>query len=148
MCRVDYADDEYQLLEAPHEVTARKEHKCSNCERPIVAHEKYWKGVWVCDMGLQTCKYCAHCKAAAEWLQAICHGYLWGDWQIIEELTEHWDEEPQFRCRSFALLIAAMRRQWEGSNVRDVERLTRAATAHAQREIQAAMDRRKAPVDA
>lgn len=145
MCRVDYCDGEWVLLAEPHSVKARKEHKCSNCNRVIAAAEKYHTGTWIdkeYDSGIQTVKYCEHCLIAADWLQKVCGGFLWGDDQIIEELSEHWEEETQFQCRSFALLIAAMRKKWDGVSIAKAESLTKFATAHALRQIKAASERR------
>ena len=150
MCRIDYCEGEWVTLTDPHEVKARKEHKCSNCERAILPGERYHTGCWIDremdNAGvLVTVKYCAHCRVAAGWLQKVCGGFLWGDWQVTEELDEHWEEEPQFRCRSFAHLIAAMHKKWDGTTLSKAESLTRFATAHAVREIQAAADRGPAP---
>ena len=68
---------------------------------------------------------------AAKWLNKVCNGHLWGWDSISMDLREHWDEETQFRCRSFALLLAAMNRKWEGTTLAKAESLTRFATAHA-----------------
>lgn len=133
MCRLDQADGE--LVTSPHSVKARKAHRCSNCDRSILAGENYHTGTWAYDGSLSVVKYCEHCHLAAAWLDEVCAGYLWGDWQIIEDLAEHWDEEPDFRCRSFALLLAAMRRKWDGTSTAKVRSLTRYATAHALRQI-------------
>jgi hypothetical protein len=146
MCRVDCCDYESECLTAPHQVTARKEHKCINCGGTIAKGESYETRTWVSDGSMFIVKYCARCVIAGRWLNDVCGGYLWGDWQILEDLQEHWDEEPQFRCRSLALLIAAMRRGWKGTTPRKVEGLTRYATAHALREIKRAQERQKALV--
>jgi len=136
MCRVDYDwDEESVMLQAPHEVKARKEHTCSNCQREIDRGEKYWTGTWIYDGSMNTTKYCAHCIAAGEWLKGVCGGFLWGDNQILEELAEHYDEETQFQCEPLQLLIVAMRSRWLDTSVSRVEDLTAAALVHAKAQL-------------
>jgi hypothetical protein len=52
MCMIE--DAEYWTnLAPPHEVTARKDHRCSNCRRVIEKGERYWTGTWLADDGDQ-----------------------------------------------------------------------------------------------
>jgi hypothetical protein len=139
MCMVDYSDCDGRWLQDPHEVTARKDHQCENCNRVINKGERYWTGCWLENgQGPETFHHCAHCIAAAGWLRKVCSGHLWGWDSIAMDLQEHWDEETQFRCRSFALLLAAMRRRWDGTSLAKVESLTKFATAHAVRVMESA----------
>jgi hypothetical protein len=137
MCQIDYAECDGMWLTEPHIVKARKDHRCDNCTRAIKKGEPYNSSVWK-ENGidnLETCRYCEHCMIAADWLDKVCHGHLWGGTCVYEDLNDHWDEEHQFRCRSLALLLAAMRRGWEGTSLAKARSLTRYATAHAMREI-------------
>jgi hypothetical protein len=139
MCMVDYGGTGSWLQE-PHEVRARKDHRCDNCWRQIVKGESHHTGVWKesGEDGLLAFRYCVFCVTAGWWLDRVCGGHLWGGTAISDDLSEHWLEETQFRCRSFALLLAAMGRRWEGTSLKNVQSLTKYATAHALREIEKA----------
>jgi hypothetical protein len=136
MCMIDSAEEYWTNFEPPHEVCARKGHVCSNCHRVIEKGERYWKGTWLADYGIETVKYCPHCQIAAGWLTRVCSGFLWGDEAVAMDLQEHWDEEWVFQCRSLALLLAAMHRKWltkqgDPLSLAKCRSLTTAATAHA-----------------
>jgi hypothetical protein len=141
---IDNSDYSGLWLTPPHEVRARKEHRCQNCRGTIPAGERYTYAVWLdqeYDSGIMTVKCCGRCVLAAEWLNVVCNGHLWGNDCIAEDLQEHWDEEWDFRCRSFALLLSFMGRGWKTKDGRPispakVKSLTTAATAHAVRVMQ------------
>ncbi len=139
MCMIDYSDSNGLWLDPPHEVTARKEHRCQNCRRTIAKGERYWYGKWLDNDGgcIMTIKHCSLCLIAAGWLDKVCNGHLWGDDAILSDLAEHWNEEPAFQCRSFAHLLAGMRSGWAGKTPAQVASLTRYATAHAERQLAA-----------
>jgi hypothetical protein len=65
-------------------------------------------GKWEGDFG--TYRVCAHCRAAGEWLNVACGGWMFGG--IGEELGDHWDEEIQLRSVMLARLILGHRRRW------------------------------------
>jgi hypothetical protein len=109
MCRVQYCD--------PWEVysskirKARKEHECYECSRTICPGETYRYAAGLTEGRWDVFKLCAHCEAAGQWLQVVCHGYLYGG--IGEELREHWEEEPLFRSVGLARLIIGRERAWQ-----------------------------------
>lgn len=110
MCRIDGADD-WDFYAGEVKRKARKEHKCGECRRTIARGESYTYAYGVMDKRSQTYHTCAHCKAAAEWLQVACGGWLFEG--ILEELQEHWDEEYELRSWTLARLIVGMRRKWK-----------------------------------
>lgn len=90
--------------------TARKPHRCSDCQRTIQPGERYEWGKWLYDGVWSGAKQCVHCRAAGVWLHHKCGGYLWTE--ILEELEEHWRDEPSLRTFKLAKLICLMRCRW------------------------------------
>lgn len=111
MCMIEDADYAWTLL-ADETPRARKAHRCDECGRTIRPGETYRKIVGVSPEydGLDKIKQCAHCQAAATWLQEVCGGYLYG--QIREDLEQHWSESPDYRSPTLRALIDGMRRGW------------------------------------
>jgi hypothetical protein len=109
MCRFD--DSEYVQQLGRSTPKARKEHRCAECWRTIGAGETYelFKGIW--DGQFAVYKTCPHCQRAREWLYRECNGYVFTE--VLDELEEHWDEEPLLRSWQLARFIAGMRRQWQ-----------------------------------
>ncbi|MGD9798876.1 MAG: hypothetical protein AB7H43_14475 [Acidimicrobiia bacterium] len=107
MCRIDYADDEGGFWrEEPHEVTARKDHRCGDCGRTIAKGEPYTRGVWLMPgEGHMAVSMCSQCVHAGRWLRKVCGGHFWPG--VIEELQEHWDEEFELRSPGLARLLVA-----------------------------------------
>jgi hypothetical protein len=110
MCRVDYCD-ETALILADETLTAKKEHKCSECRRVIGAGEKYNRERGKCDGSMFTHKTCSHCQVARVWMYRECGGFVYGE--IEEELREHWHESDVYRNRELARLIYGMGRFWK-----------------------------------
>ena len=108
MCSYDYDHPSVYNCE---EVTARKQHTCSECGRHIEPKERYQKvfGVWCNDPN--TFKTCAHCLVGQKWLMAACGGFLHGD--LEDEIYEHADSATvkQEAVYLFRILIG-MRRKW------------------------------------
>lgn len=110
MCRIDYYDGDDLCLHPPTARRARKDHRCDDCGRGIVKGEQYTYGVWLIDGDLMTAKVCEHCVTAGKWLRVVCGGHLWPG--VIEELVEHWDEEPDLRSHGLGRLVSVGRSRW------------------------------------
>lgn len=89
---------------------AAKPHRCCECGRTIAKGEQYTHSVGKMDDRMSTYRQCQHCVVAAHWLQVTCSGWLFEG--ILEELVEHWEEEPDLRSWTLGRLIVGMRRQW------------------------------------
>lgn len=46
---------------------------------------------------------CLQCLTAGRWVTEVCGGYLYST--ACEQLAEHWDEDPVYRCRDLARLV-------------------------------------------
>lgn len=125
MCRVDYGDEEGVWLKEPHLTLATEPVQCCECQRTIDAGEKMTFFTWTYDVDEDgdpkpdakpdySMQFCAHCGAAAVWLDKVCSGHLYGKGQIEEDLQEHWDEEwYPIKTISLGRLIVGMSRQWK-----------------------------------
>jgi hypothetical protein len=109
MCRIDYAEDG-QWLTPPHEVRARKEHRCEDCGRTIAKGEPYNVCSYLSEGDFGTTKMCVHCHAAGRWLRVVCGGHFYPG--VLEELWEHWDEEYDLRSHGLGRLVLWGRRDW------------------------------------
>lgn len=129
MCMIDDAEPcEFYRETRPK---ARKAHRCSSCHRDILPGETYRLQVGKWDGIMDTCKECAHCEAAGEWLIERCNGYPIG--MMLEDLCSHWDEEGVREWRLGRLIVSAQR-QWK----------RRDGTLVPVEEIQAVTDRAEA----
>jgi hypothetical protein len=117
MCRIE--DAEPWSWYNQEQRRAAKEHTCTECRRIITKGETYDYAVGKYDSYISTFKTCQHCTAARAWLTAACGGWLYAG--VLEELQEHWDEEPELRSTMLQRLIAGMQERWEGRVVPDVE---------------------------
>jgi len=72
--------------------TARKEYRCGECPRTIRPGERYdyTVGRLVGEARWETHRTCAHCRAAAGWLEVMCGGWPLGG--LCVELRDHWRE--------------------------------------------------------
>lgn len=121
MCRIEDCDP-WEFFH--NEVRkAAKEHACVECGRTISKGETYTYSVGKMDDRMSSYKQCEHCLAAAQWLQVACGGWLFEG--VLEELREHWDEEPELRSPVLMNLIRGINRKWEGGSapVPDVEKV-------------------------
>lgn len=113
MCRVDGAEQfEVWQQSTP---TARKEHTCCECGRPIHVGETYHRGRGMYESKWFAVAWCRHCDAASAWLRRECGGYLTEG--LLEELVEHWEEDTAFRSVWLARAIAGMRQKWHGGRM-------------------------------
>lgn len=111
MCRVDYADEYMQGLQQKV-VRGRKPYRCCECSRQIEVGERheYYAGAW--EGGVQSFRTCLQCTEARSWLVKECGGFLFTE--VLDELHEHWNDEPSLRSWELARLIAGMRRRSKG----------------------------------
>jgi hypothetical protein len=111
MCRIDYADecDGLWFLE-PGPRRARKAHHCQDCGRTIEPGETYTYGKGLSEGDFFVAKMCEQCVAAGRWLVKVCGGHFWPG--VVEELVEHWEEEPDYRSLGLGRLIVGARRHW------------------------------------
>lgn len=112
MCRIEWADDEGGMWrEELHEARTRKDHRCSDCSRPIEKGETVTRGTWLMPgEGFTTVVMCGQCVAAGKWLRAVCGGHFWPG--VLEELEEHWDEEPDLRSHGLGRLVKVGKARW------------------------------------
>jgi hypothetical protein len=87
---------------------ARKPHKCRECRRFIQKGETYQFLAGLHDHGWEQWRWCAHCDAAAQWMNYVCSGYILGG--LHEELCEHWQDG--FRDIEFGRLISRQKHRW------------------------------------
>ena len=116
MCMVDDCDFVEVLREA--EPTARKAHKCRECNRQIDQGEKHAMAIYRDHDGKPvTYRCCAGRKVAREWLSDQCGGYVYGG--VLDDLQEHLDYDDRnegLDRRRLARLIVGMRRKWTRRN--------------------------------
>lgn len=110
MCRVDYCDD-YVTEMSTSTPRARKEHVCTECRRVVQPGELYERIVMLFEGDMVTAKTCMECVEARKWLDEQCGGFIYG--QVLDELEEHWTDEPVLRSWRLARLIVGMRHKWE-----------------------------------
>lgn len=129
MCMIDGADGTWIELSHGYR-TARKDHRCYECGRTIARGERHEVHVAVDDYGITTCRTCAHCEAAREWLSLVCGGWLYGG--VIEDLYEHTREEPDLCGNWLYRTVAAAERQWKRKDgtLLPVRRLPASTIAH------------------
>lgn len=109
MCRVDYNDGYWQRL-SESRPKSRKDRKCEDCGGLIEKGETYYRVNGVDDYGFSSSVECQRCEAAAKWLTAVCGG--WVLTEVVDELREHWEEEPDLHSLGLGRLVATGRRRW------------------------------------
>lgn len=78
MCMIDLADTPVTMLKSKM-TTARKLHKCAECQRVIESGERYMVERFVSDGRAYTHKTCKHCLVVRDWIMAECGGWIFGD---------------------------------------------------------------------
>jgi ribosomal protein S27AE len=105
MCRIDDCE-RADVYNVEHRV-ARKEHKCGECCRVILAGEPYEHHSIIADGFASEHKVCSHCSVLAEWLRRDCGGTVTGE--LIEDIEEHAQE---YRRADLGQLAACARAKW------------------------------------
>lgn len=108
---IDMADELYRIYRVG-ECAARREYKCDECSRPIPAGECYQRVAGLSYDGWDTWHMCLHCAWASKWLVAQCGGFMHG--AVLEDLEEHWHEDPLLATMDLGRRIVGMRRRWQG----------------------------------
>lgn len=107
MCMADYGDGACIVLHDRHQ-KARKEHKCSECNRTIGMGETYNVQRTVFDGQADSYKTCEHCQVMKSWLQKECGGYLYQG--VYEDIDQHRLEGYGF---GVVRLASGMRARWK-----------------------------------
>lgn len=110
MCRTDGERADAYSVDRP---VARKDHRCEECRRTILAGEPYERHNMVYEHTASTHVICSHCAVLMEWLSIECGGTVMGE--LIEDIEEHAQEYDRADLRELAV---SARAQWswaEGS---------------------------------
>lgn len=124
MCMIDSAEDSDFYSETWRK--ARKEHRCEECRRTIVAGELYKRHAMALDGSVSVFLHCPHCSAAASWLVKHCGGYLCAG--VEDDLFEHWEEHYDGDRMFLGRAIVGMRKKWrrrDGTLMRPLRHLER-----------------------
>jgi hypothetical protein len=106
MCMIDYCDERATVLHEQNRV-ARKQHKCSECQRQILTGEQYMHEAIVNDSSVDIFRTCEHCQVVREWLSEECGGWAYGG--VEEDIREHFYEGYGLPV---GRLAAGMSRHW------------------------------------
>lgn len=106
MCRVDDWDYSTPVYDIDHR-HARKEHRCDECYRTILAGEPYDYHHWVSPDGCGHHKLCSHCAVLMVWISRDCGGTILGE--LIEDIEEH---ATEYHRSDLAWLATQARLQW------------------------------------
>jgi len=106
-CYCDYDTPEFY---EQSERTARKQHKCSECGRPIHSGERYEYVAAKNDGELWQAKTCCRCLAVRNYVQAHVPCFCWYHHNMLEdadnEMREHAWQVPGMRMEYGRLRVA------------------------------------------
>lgn len=91
MCAIDDCDERVEVLQEKDRV-GRKDHRCSECYRPILKGETYHYEFGKLEGEPVTFRTCQHCMVAREWLRKNCGGWIYEG--VIQEIVDHAVEYP------------------------------------------------------
>lgn len=106
MCRVDNCSPWAVYRE--RDLVARREHRCSECDRMIHVGERYQRVEGRVDDEWLRYATCRHCQALSEAMRVWCGGWPLG--YLLAELVEHWRDG--FASIALGRLIVGARRRW------------------------------------
>lgn len=104
MCRTDGEAAECYSVQRR---VARKQHKCGECCRNILAGEPYDYHSFVYEGTAGNHAVCTHCAVLTEWIVRECGGTITG--QLIEDIEEH---ATEYSRTDLAALAACARVGW------------------------------------
>lgn len=113
-----YADDAHGWVNVDTWPTARKPHRCLECDRTILAGEPYKRTACIGDSTADTVVTCAHCARLADWVMVLCGGYAFGE--VLAGMREHLSraEAPEwgttFPWRDRLIVTRALRHAQRG----------------------------------
>lgn len=109
MCAIDDCDERVEVLREKDQV-ARKEHRCSECRRPITPGEAYHYEFGKLEGEAVTYRTCAHCMVARQWLRANCGGWIYEG--VIQEICDHAGEYPAL-AEPLKLIVSGANARWQ-----------------------------------
>lgn len=104
MCRTDGEQADVYSVYKP---IARKEHKCGECRRTILAGEPYERHSMVYEGTASDHAICSHCAVLSTWIGIQCGGTVTGE--LIEDIEEH---ARDYGRTDLAELALEARGQW------------------------------------
>lgn len=108
MCAIDDCDERVEVFQAVDRV-GRKEHRCSECRRPIVPGEKYHYEFGKLEGEPVTYRTCSHCMIAREWLRKNCGGWIYEG--VIEDISEHAQQYPDL-AQPLSAIVSRAKQKW------------------------------------
>lgn len=83
-----YCDYEPCAVYSARDVTARKPHRCYECERPIEAGERYRYTFSVYDGYASSIHTCSHCRDIQQWVANNIPCFCWMHGSMLDDAKE------------------------------------------------------------
>lgn len=90
-CYCDYGDVQTSMY-VKRTVTAKKQHRCYECDKPIRPGEKYEQVSAIWDGEFRACKTCPRCLAAREYVQAHAPCFCWRHGCVLDDARDTLNE--------------------------------------------------------
>lgn len=105
VCDYDYV---LQIMDQRVVKSARKDHRCTECRRPIKQGESYEFVFGFAEGEGETYKTCSHCLALREWVKAHVPCFCWAYTMVREDALE---TAQEYAHEAPGLLFGAYRRE-------------------------------------